>query len=83
MIPIFKKGYSRELEMGDLHKYCKIDEPVQVADALEATWNKELKKRKPSLVRALFTTFGLRYFCYAMILILSVSNKKLQARKYN
>lgn len=73
-MPIFKKGYGKELEMSDLHKYCKIDEPIEVANALEVSWNDELKKKNPSLVRALFTTFGLRYFCYAMILIVSVSH---------
>ena len=71
MIPLFKTGYKKELELPDLHKYCAADDPKRVSDQLEIYWNKELKKSKPNVVRALGMTFGLRYFMYAMILLIT------------
>lgn len=74
MIPVFKKGYTKELDFSDLHKYCISDTPEHVADKLEKNWITELKtKRNPNVVRALAHAFGLRYILYATICILTVS----------
>jgi ATP-binding cassette subfamily C (CFTR/MRP) protein 4 len=74
MIPIFRKGYGKELDFFDLHKYCEADSPEVVADRLEKNWNIELKtKRNPSVVRALARAFGLRYLVYACICLITVS----------
>jgi hypothetical protein len=73
MIPIFKKGYKKEMELPDLHKYCEADTPRLVSDQLEVNWNKELKTKNPSVVRALARSFGLRYILYACICLLTVS----------
>lgn len=59
--------------MPDLHKYCEADTPRKVADELEKNWKKELKKKKPNVVRALARSFGLRYIIYACICLLTVS----------
>lgn len=74
MIPVFKKGYQKELDVTDLHKYCLSDTPETVADELEKNWNKEIKtQRNPNVVRALARAFGLRYLLYAMICLITVS----------
>ena len=74
MIPIFRKGYNKELEFVDLHKYCEADTPERVADRLERNWNKELEtQRNPNVVKALGRAFGLRYLLYAAICLITVS----------
>lgn len=75
MIPIFKKGYSKELDFFDLHQYCEADTPEVVANRLEKNWNIELKtQRNPSVVRALARAFGWRYLMYAFICLITVSH---------
>lgn len=86
MIPIFRKGYRKELEFPDLHKYCEADTPEKVADRLERNWKKELETKNPSVIRALARAFGLRYIMYAAICIITVSIttcSKTQITKYS
>ena len=74
MVPMFKKGYGKELDFSDLHRYCEADTPVKVAERLERNWNKELETQKsPNVVRALARAFGLRYLVYACICLVTVS----------
>ena len=64
------------MELTDLHEYCQADNPKKVSDELERNWNKELKTKNPSVVRALARSFGLRYILYASICLLTVNTSQ-------
>ncbi|KAK7479006.1 hypothetical protein BaRGS_00029767, partial [Batillaria attramentaria] len=72
--PLFKKGRTQELETEDMYNVCPEDSSGKLGTDLEQEWMKELKKReesggrvKPSLLKALFRLFGLRYMLLGII----------------
>lgn len=70
---IFWKGYRRELEEADLYNPLLEDQSEILGDRLEATWKAEVLRAKagggtPSLLRAIFAAFWLRYLFFGMVL---------------
>lgn len=73
VVPLFKKGYRKELNFTDLYRYCTADDPKKATEVVEKNWYKELKKDDPSIVRALVRSFGFQYTLIAFICLLTVS----------
>ncbi|PNF20422.1 Multidrug resistance-associated protein 4 [Cryptotermes secundus] len=66
-VPLFKKGYRKELVEEDLYNPLKTDASEYLGDKLETQWERQLKftrqsgKKKPSLLKALALTFPWEY----------------------
>ncbi|ODN02104.1 Multidrug resistance-associated protein 4 [Orchesella cincta] len=76
VIPLFRKGYRKDLALTDIYRVIPEDETRKLADRLEAAWfeqiaqtesksskknaNPKAKLRKPSLIKALVKVFGPR-----------------------
>ncbi|EEH36890.1 metal resistance protein YCF1 [Paracoccidioides lutzii Pb01] len=67
MTPLMKVGYKNFLTQDDLWNLRRRDTTHVTGDELEKTWARELKKKKPSLWRALFRAFSAPYFRGAVI----------------
>lgn len=67
LVPLFNKGWTRDLKSSDLFSCSTEDDPLYWANKLEGEWFKELAKfskspgQKPSINRALVRTFGSLY----------------------
>lgn len=68
--PLMRKGYKRELQIEDVYKQRRCDESERLTDRLEREFEKELEwakvgnkddPYKPSYLKALVRTFGMRY----------------------
>ncbi|XP_060517596.1 ATP-binding cassette sub-family C member 4-like [Cylas formicarius] len=79
VLPFFKYGYNKDLEVKDIYNSVKDDLSGPLGDALEKNWNEEIRKAqnnkskkelKPSLQRAIFKTFAKSYFGYGVFLFL-------------
>ncbi|XP_014467791.1 PREDICTED: multidrug resistance-associated protein 4-like [Dinoponera quadriceps] len=71
-IDLFRMGYTRALEIEDLYEPLKEDRSSLLGDKLEKQWNIELenskkRKRRPSLLKAIFRTFLLDYCNIALV----------------
>ncbi|GFS15398.1 cystic fibrosis transmembrane conductance regulator [Elysia marginata] len=68
--PLFKKGSKGWLEESDMYNVCPEDSSKALGDRLQASWDKELGRKKhgktPSLARAIFRTFGIHYMLYGI-----------------
>ncbi|KAJ6222676.1 hypothetical protein RDWZM_001221 [Blomia tropicalis] len=73
IIPLFNKGYRKDLEVADLWQNPKVDASERLGSRLQDEWDKELKnrKQKPSLLRAIQRAFGFWYWMSASLSILS------------
>ncbi|KAF9199094.1 hypothetical protein BGZ49_010827 [Haplosporangium sp. Z 27] len=60
--PLMRKGYAKPLTMNDLWGLRKEDQSKNVSNTFAATWDNELKKKNPSLLRALARAFGKPFF---------------------
>ncbi|KAI8975515.1 multi drug resistance-associated protein MRP [Mycotypha africana] len=58
MTPLMRLGYKHPLTMDDLWNLKSDDQSVNVGAEFQKNWQKELKKSKPSLLRALVMTLG-------------------------
>ncbi|EEH23283.2 hypothetical protein PABG_05494 [Paracoccidioides brasiliensis Pb03] len=67
MTPLMKVGYKSFLTQDDLWNLRRRDTTHVTGDELEKAWACELKKKKPSLWRALFRAFSAPYFRGAVI----------------
>ncbi|ODH51654.1 hypothetical protein GX48_02119 [Paracoccidioides brasiliensis] len=67
MTPLMKVGYKSFLTQDDLWNLRRRDTTHVTGDELEKAWARELKKKKPSLWRALFRAFSAPYFRGAVI----------------
>ncbi|KAF5283712.1 hypothetical protein FQR65_LT13747 [Abscondita terminalis] len=75
-LPTFIEGCKKELEIYDLYETFSEHKSNKLGDKLEAGWIKEVEnaaksKRTPSLRRVLIKTFGLEFFFYGLILMLT------------
>ncbi|KAJ3154725.1 Canalicular multispecific organic anion transporter 2 [Geranomyces variabilis] len=66
MDPLMKLGYRKDLEMEDLWSLNREDKAEVTGAVFQAQWEQELTKKRPSLLRALTSTYGL-YFGRAAI----------------
>lgn len=62
MVPLFREGNRRDLDLEDLHRPCLTDEPLVVSKHFEKFWDIELKKKNPSVTVAVAKSFGWTYF---------------------
>ncbi|XP_047107045.1 ATP-binding cassette sub-family C member 4-like [Schistocerca piceifrons] len=69
-LPLFREGYSRDLTVDDLFEPLDEDTSALLGDQLEQQWEKQLKKKKPSLIGAIVRTFGLEYFRMGCLIFL-------------
>ncbi|CAG9859550.1 unnamed protein product [Phyllotreta striolata] len=72
-LPMFKKGYSKNLEVEDLYNPLAADRSQFLGNKLQLYWNNQIEKAKktnsePSLLKALINTFWWDYL-YLGVLI--------------
>ncbi|XP_074597278.1 ATP-binding cassette sub-family C member 4-like [Brevipalpus obovatus] len=60
-LPLFKRGLGKELDYNDLYQCSKDEDCTLACEKLKKEWQKELKKKKPSLFWAVLKAFGLDY----------------------
>ena len=70
--PLLKLGKKRPLEDEDLPDTCKEEESILLSTKLENEWNKELKKKKPSLLKCLIRLFWLKITLNSLLLFIEV-----------
>lgn len=69
-IPLFYKGFYKDLEIEDLFKPLASHKSSVLGDKLEKAWKKELKLNKnPSLWRALRAVFGLELLLHGFVFV--------------
>ncbi|RIA93900.1 ATP-binding cassette transporter 1 [Glomus cerebriforme] len=61
MTPLMKLGHRKFLTIDDLWNLDTEDQSKKVSEKFEAAWNKELKKKNPSLLKAIAFTFGSQF----------------------
>lgn len=71
IFPLYKLGYSRPLEFTDLYRCAEKDEVSRVTKKLQVQWDRELKRKKPSLYRALKRAFGWSIFMHNSIIVIT------------
>ncbi|KAF9359131.1 hypothetical protein BGX26_000075 [Mortierella sp. AD094] len=59
---LMRKGYSKPLTMDDLWGLRKEDQSKNVSNTFAASWDRELKKKHPSLLKALAGAFGKPFY---------------------
>lgn len=74
-IPIFLKGYRKDLEISDLPETLKTHKSEKLGNKLATAWEQEQArvkikggKGKPSLTRTLGKVFGLEIMAYGVLL---------------
>lgn len=70
-IPTFRHGWKKGFSEDELYEVMPEFRSARLGDKLEAAWNIELTKDKPSLFRALKKTY-FRYFlrfCFILIMV--------------
>lgn len=68
MLPIFKKGWKRNLELKDISVAPKADQSRTLGSKLEENYNYELNNRtEPSFMRAIVKTFGLQLVLFSLL----------------
>uniref|UniRef100_A0AAR5P3C7 Multidrug resistance-associated protein 4-like n=1 Tax=Dendroctonus ponderosae TaxID=77166 RepID=A0AAR5P3C7_DENPD len=79
VLPFFKTGYSKDLEVKDIYNSTNPDLSGPLGDALEKNWDEEVRKwknakspkdTKPRLKRAIFKTFAKSYFFYGAFMFI-------------
>lgn len=58
MTPLMKLGYKQPLMMDDLWNLKPEDQAAVISERFEQNWDLEMKKKNPSLLRALWATLG-------------------------
>ncbi|KAI8141790.1 multi drug resistance-associated protein MRP [Fennellomyces sp. T-0311] len=66
MTPLMRLGYREPLTMDDLWNLKEDDQSAVVGEKFQKNWNDELKKKNPSLTRALIRTVGAPYIFAAL-----------------
>ncbi|XP_078695256.1 ATP-binding cassette sub-family C member 4-like [Branchiostoma floridae x Branchiostoma belcheri] len=73
--PLFTTGYKRTLQEDDMYNVLYADSSQKQTECLQREWQKELDKEKespsrpPSLRRALFRVFGVKYLLFGLSLL--------------
>ena len=70
--PLLKLGKKRPIEEEDLPDTCKGEESSFLTKNLENEWNKELKKKKPSLFKCIVRVFWLKIFLSSFLIFIEV-----------
>ncbi|XP_015522174.2 ATP-binding cassette sub-family C member 4 isoform X1 [Neodiprion lecontei] len=83
ILPIFREGYKRDLQIEDLYDPLKSNESESLGDRLEREWKKELAKRpksQPSLLRALIRIFWLPSMIQGVVLLIQLMVLEIMLR---
>lgn len=67
---IFKKGIKRDLEENDVYDIIKDYKAKELGDLLEKEWDKEKKKKNPSILKIMLRPFGRIYLGYGLMQVL-------------
>ncbi|CAG9840903.1 unnamed protein product [Diabrotica balteata] len=59
LLPFFVKGYKKDLTEDDMYEHRSCHESGKLGDQLQQKWNKQLRKKKPSLIKACASSFVL------------------------
>uniref|UniRef100_A0A2M3ZKJ0 Putative abc transporter n=1 Tax=Anopheles braziliensis TaxID=58242 RepID=A0A2M3ZKJ0_9DIPT len=71
-IDLFRKGYSKVLELQDLFRPLEVDKSDALGDRLEKKWfEQQAGPGRPSLVKAIFKTFWREYGLLGLITIIN------------
>ncbi|KAK4879942.1 hypothetical protein RN001_008088 [Aquatica leii] len=65
---IIRKGSKKELSDDDIFEVLKMFESEKLGNRLESEWKKELQKKNPSLLLAMFRMFGAKYFLLSIFI---------------
>ncbi|KAI2474069.1 ATP binding cassette (ABC) protein subfamily C member, provisional [Diabrotica virgifera virgifera] len=71
LIPLFKKGYNKELTEDDMYQHRESHDSGDLGDQFEKIWNKQLTKRKPSVIKAIAKRFIPEWIMLNCIIIIS------------
>ncbi|XP_015788861.1 multidrug resistance-associated protein 4-like [Tetranychus urticae] len=67
--PLFKTGFKKkDLDFQDIYQVSVHDHSDQLRDKLKREWLKELKKKKPSLAKAILRSFGPQYIISSLVI---------------
>ncbi|CAG9860113.1 unnamed protein product [Phyllotreta striolata] len=58
---LYKQAYKNDLEDNDLYEVIENCESKKAGDLLEAEWDKEFKKKSPSMTRLMWNRWGWKY----------------------
>ncbi|CAG9860399.1 unnamed protein product [Phyllotreta striolata] len=67
-LPFYYFGYKNDIQLKDIYNASKSDHSEMWGDKLQMNWEKELKKNKPNLKRAIFYTFVKPYSLSGIVL---------------
>ncbi|CAG9860398.1 unnamed protein product [Phyllotreta striolata] len=67
-LPFYYFGYKNDIQLKDIYNASKSDYSEMWGDKLQMNWEKELKKNKPNLKRAIFYTFVKPYSLSGIVL---------------
>lgn len=68
MLPLFKKGYKSNITINDIGNPPRVDLSRSLGLKLQHNYNQEiLNKKEPSLMRALFKTFGFQLLIFTFL----------------
>ncbi|KAH1001566.1 hypothetical protein HUJ04_005565 [Dendroctonus ponderosae] len=76
VLPVFKLGYQKDLQVEDIYNTTKADLSQPLGDILERNWNEEVLRvqksgKPPSLKRAIWKTIGKSYMIIGFLIFLN------------
>ncbi|KAH1001571.1 hypothetical protein HUJ04_005569 [Dendroctonus ponderosae] len=76
VLPFFKLGYQKDLQVKDIYNTTKGDLSQPLGDILERNWNEEVLRaqksgKRPSLKRAIWKTIGKSYMFIGFLIFLN------------
>ncbi|KAK9869796.1 hypothetical protein WA026_003528 [Henosepilachna vigintioctopunctata] len=76
-LPLFIKGSKRDLTEDDLYEPLRVHKSHQLGKKLERAWMKQLKRKRKSLIRALWSVFKMEICGYILLNFFLVFTPKL------
>ncbi|KAF5303186.1 hypothetical protein FQA39_LY10099 [Lamprigera yunnana] len=67
ILPTFVKGYRKDLEENDITEHLEEHASNNLGNRLEKQWEQELRKKHPSLCKAILRTFGVELVLVGMV----------------
>ncbi|XP_023228580.1 cystic fibrosis transmembrane conductance regulator-like [Centruroides sculpturatus] len=73
LIPLLIKGRKHHLQQEDLYETSKYHSSEYLGNLLQKEWNKELKDRNPSMLKAILRFLGWQFFTAIILAVIQVS----------
>lgn len=67
---IFKKAIKRGLEEKDIYEIIEDYKAKELGDLLEKEWDKEKRRKNPSILKIILRPFGRTYLGYGLMQVL-------------